>query len=57
MKTLNFVNAENRIRAYKLMGIKPNFSALSREVGVDRHTLKKCMKERRKKQGSLDCPF
>lgn len=49
MKTLNFVNAENRIRAYKLMGIKPNFSALSREVGVDRHTLKKMYEGKEKK--------
>ena len=40
MKTLNFVNAENRIKVYKLIGIKPNFNALSREVGVNRHTLK-----------------
>ena len=40
MKTLNFVNAENRIKVYKLIDIKPNFSALSRELGVDRHTLK-----------------
>ena len=49
MKTLNYVNAENRIKAYKLMGIKPNFSALSREVGLDRHTLKKMYEGKEKK--------
>ncbi|MDD6250852.1 MAG: IS21 family transposase, partial [Bacillales bacterium] len=26
---------------FKLMNIKPNFSELSRQLGVDRHTLKK----------------
>ena len=49
MKTLNFVNAENRLKVYKLMGIKPNFSVLSRELGLDRHTIKKMYEEREKK--------
>ena len=31
--------AISRISYYKVMGIRPNFSQLAKEIGVDRHTL------------------
>ena len=35
------VNLLGDLQIYKTMGIKPNFSALSRMYGLDRHTIKK----------------
>lgn len=57
MKTFNFVNDKNRLKVYKLMGIKPNFSALSRELDLDRHTIKKCMKKRKKSKEAEGVSF
>ncbi len=34
-------NIIGRLGVFKTMGIKPNFSALQRESGIDRHTIKK----------------
>ena len=31
--------AISRISYYKVMGIRPNFSQLAKEISVDRHTL------------------
>ena len=31
--------AISRISYYKVIGIRPNFSQLAKEIGVDRHTL------------------
>lgn len=49
------------LRLNKLMGTKPNYSALSRKYGKDRHTIKKMMetmdeprKERKKRVSCLD---
>ena len=39
--------AISRISYYKVMGIRPNFSQLAKEIGVDRHTLSDMYYERR----------
>lgn len=52
---------ESELRFLKQMNIKPNYSALSREYGMDRHTIKKKMegldsppRQKRPKPSSLD---
>ena len=39
--------AISRISYYKVMGVRPNFSQLAKEIGVDRHTLSDMYYERR----------
>ena len=40
-------SAMSRISYYKVMGVRPNFSQLAKEIGVDRHTLSDMYYERR----------
>lgn len=41
MQIVNEINILGELRIYKGMNMKPNYSALQRKYGIDRHTIKK----------------